>query len=87
LKAETLRVDQWREKKARRDAVRLAISGLLYSDKTGLPAVYADQEVKALSEGVFQYVFMRIQPCRRRSSDHRIPGQAQRFSSQTKNRT
>ncbi|MGO8708250.1 MAG: type I restriction endonuclease subunit R [Terracidiphilus sp.] len=57
LKAEKLRVDQWREKEATRDAVRTAISDFLYSDKTGLPAVYTDQEVKALSEGVFQYMF------------------------------
>lgn len=57
LKAEKLRVDQWREKEATRDAVRQTISDFLYSDETGLPAVYTDQEVKALSEGVFQYMF------------------------------
>lgn len=57
LKAEKLRVDHWREKEATRDAVRLAISDFLYSDGTGLPAAYTDEEVKALSESVFQYMF------------------------------
>jgi type I restriction enzyme, R subunit len=57
LKTEKLRVDQWREKESTRDAVRAAIFDFLYSDDTGLPAVYTDQEVKALSEGVFQYMF------------------------------
>ena len=33
LKAEKLRVDQWREKEATRDAVRLTIHDFLYSDE------------------------------------------------------
>lgn len=57
LKAEKLRVDQWREKEATRDAVRAAIFDFLYSDKTGLPEAYTDDEVKSRSEGVFQYTF------------------------------
>ena len=57
LKAERLRVDQWREKEATRDAVRVAISDFLYSDKTGLPDAYTEGELKTLSEGVFQYMF------------------------------
>ena len=38
LKAEKLRVDQWREKESTRDAVQVAIHDFLYSDETGLPA-------------------------------------------------
>lgn len=57
LKAEKLRVDQWREKESTRDAVRQAISDFLYSDKTGLPEAYTYDEVKSRSEGVFQYMF------------------------------
>jgi type I restriction enzyme R subunit len=57
LKAEKLRVDQWRDKETTRDAVQIAISDFLYSDKTGLPDAYTDEEVKLRSEGVFQYMF------------------------------
>src|SRR5581483_5969346 len=57
LKTEKLRVDQWREKESTRDAVRAAIFDFLYSDKTGLPEAYTDDEVKSRSEGVFQYMF------------------------------
>jgi type I restriction enzyme R subunit len=37
LKAEQLRVNQWRDKEATRDAVRSSIFDFLYSDKTGPP--------------------------------------------------
>ena len=37
LKAEKLRVDQWRDKESTRDAVRVTIQNFLWSDKTGLP--------------------------------------------------
>jgi hypothetical protein len=42
IKAEQLRVNQWRDKEATRDAVRSTISDFLYSDKTGLPDSYSD---------------------------------------------
>jgi type I restriction enzyme R subunit len=57
LKAEKLRVNQWRDKEATRDAVRAAIFDFLYSDQTGLPETYSDAEIKAKSDGVFQHVF------------------------------
>ena len=58
LKAEKLRVDQWREKEATRDAVRLTIRDFLYSDETGLPLnSYEDGEVKELAEDVFRHVY------------------------------
>ena len=58
LKAEKLRVDQWREKEATRDAVRTAIHDFLYSDQTGLPVdSYEEVEVKQRAEEVFRHVY------------------------------
>ena len=58
LKAEKLRVDQWREKEATQSAVKVAIHDFLYSDETGLPAgAYSDDEVEATSEAVFAHVY------------------------------
>ena len=62
LKAEKLRVDQWREKEATRDAVQVAIRDFLWSDQTGLPADgYSEEEVAAKSDDVFRHVF-RVYP-------------------------
>ena len=58
LKAEKLRVDQWREKEATQSAVKVAIHDFLYSDETGLPAgAYTDDDVTAMSEAVFVHVY------------------------------
>lgn len=58
LKAEKLRVDQWREKEATQSAVKVAIHDFLYSDKTGLPTgAYSEAEVSATSETVFAHVY------------------------------
>ncbi len=57
LKAEKLRVDQWREKEATRDAVRVTIRDFLWSDATGLPHSYTDGEVETRSDEVFRHVF------------------------------
>lgn len=57
LKEEKLRVDQWRDKEGTRDAVRSAIFDFLYSDRTGLPAAYSEDEIKDRSEKVFQHIF------------------------------
>ena len=57
LKAEKLRVYQWREKEQTRDAVRGAIYDFLYSDQTGLPAEqYKEDEVQTKIEDVFSHV-------------------------------
>ena len=62
LKAEKLRVDQWREKESTRDAVHITIRDFLWSDETGLPADgYSEGEVEAISDHVFQHVF-RVYP-------------------------
>ena len=57
LKAEQLRVDQWRDKEASRDAVRVTIRDFLWDDATGLPESYTDGEVTARSDEVFRHVF------------------------------
>ena len=58
LKAEKLRVDQWRDKEATRDAVRVTIRDFLWSDKTGLPvALYSENDVNIRAENVFRHVF------------------------------
>ena len=58
LKSEKLRVDQWRDKEATRDAVRVTIRDFLWSDKTGLPvALYSEDDVNIRAEDVFRHVF------------------------------
>jgi len=57
LKAEKLKVDQWREKEATRDAVHMTIYDFLYDDRTGLPAeAYSVDEVKQKADRVFWHV-------------------------------
>ena len=58
LKEEKLRVDQWREKEATRDAVRQAIHDFLWSDDTGLPVeCFAEQDVEVKAEDVFRHIY------------------------------
>ena len=58
LKAEKLRVDQWREKEATRSAVHVAIRDFLYSDATRLPpGAYSDEDVTTTTEAVFAHVY------------------------------
>ena len=62
LKAERLHVDQWREKEATRDAVKVAIHDFLYSEDTGLPTdAYSDDEVTVRTDEIFRHVF-RVYP-------------------------
>ena len=54
--------DQWRDKEATRDAVRVAIRDFLWSDDTGLPADdYSAAEVGTKTDDVFRHVF-RVYP-------------------------
>jgi type I restriction enzyme R subunit len=58
LKAEKLKVDQWRDKESTRDGVRVAIRDFLYSDETGLPIdTYSEDEVAEREEEVFRHVY------------------------------
>ena len=62
LKAGKLRVNQWRDKEATRDAVRVAIRDFRWSDDTGLPADdYSEAEVGTKTDDVFRHVF-RVYP-------------------------
>ncbi|GMQ83567.1 MAG: type I restriction endonuclease subunit R [Gammaproteobacteria bacterium] len=58
LKAEKLRIDQWRDKESTRDAVRVAIRNFLWSDETGLPVdSYTEADVDVKSEDVFRHIY------------------------------
>lgn len=58
LKAERLRVENWREKESTRDAVKQKIYDFLYDDSTGLPeSDYSVDDIKALTENVFRHVY------------------------------
>ena len=62
FKSEKLRVENWQEKEATGDAVRLLIRDFLWSDDTGLPlSSYGEEDVQAASDEVFQHVF-RVYP-------------------------
>jgi len=58
LKAEKLRIDQWKDKESTRDAVRVTIQDFLWSDKTGLPVdSYTEEDVQVRTDEVFRHVF------------------------------
>ncbi|MBI9082791.1 MAG: type I restriction endonuclease subunit R [Desulfobacterales bacterium] len=58
LKAEKLRIDQWRDKESTRDAVRVAIKDFLWSDRTGLPVdSYTEDDVQIRTNDVFRHVY------------------------------
>ena len=57
LKASKLKVHQWREKEASRDAVWASINNFLYDDKTGLPHKYTEKDIKTKTEDVFRHIY------------------------------
>ncbi len=57
LKAEKLRINHWQDKEATRDAVRLTIQDYLWSQQTGLPEIYSEEDVRDKTEAVFVHVF------------------------------
>lgn len=62
LKAEKLRINQWRDKESTRDAVRLTIHDFLWDESTGLPVTqYSEQDIQARTEDVYRHVF-RVYP-------------------------
>lgn len=62
LKAEKLKIDNWREKEATRDAVRTTIKDFLWNEATGLPVdSYNENEVVQKAEEVFTHVY-RVYP-------------------------
>ena len=62
LKMEKLRIENWRDKEATRDAVRVAIKDFLWDDRTGLPEpAYNELDVEVKMEDVFRHVY-RVYP-------------------------
>lgn len=57
LKAGKLAVDHWREKQITRDGVRKVIFDFLFSEATGLPSAYSENEIGEKTEAVFRHVF------------------------------
>jgi type I restriction enzyme R subunit len=58
LKEEKLRVDQWRDKEATRDAVRVTIHNFLWNEDIGLPVgLYSEADVAQRAEDVFRHIF------------------------------
>ena len=56
LKARKLKVNNWRDKESTRDAVFVAIKDFLWSDDTGLPEAYSNEEIGIRTEDVFRHV-------------------------------
>jgi type I restriction enzyme R subunit len=61
LKTEKLKVDNWREKQATRDAVKQTIYDFLYDERTGLPESYEEGEIIRVTENLFTHVY-RVYP-------------------------
>jgi type I restriction enzyme R subunit len=58
LKAEKLRADNWWNKQATRDAVKVEIRDFLWNDETGLPVgCYSEQGVEEKAEQIYLHVF------------------------------
>ena len=57
LKRKKQEIDDWRAKEQTRDEVRQAIHDFLYSDVTGLPDTYGEDEISAKTEAVFAHVY------------------------------
>ncbi len=58
LKEGILRIDQWRDKEATRDAVQVAIRDFLWDDDTGLsPDCYKEADVEIRVHDVFKHVY------------------------------
>ena len=58
LKSEKLKIDNWREKEATRDAVRTAIKDFLWDEETGLPVdSYDENDVIQKADDVFAHIF------------------------------
>jgi type I restriction enzyme R subunit len=57
LKRKKQEIDDWRAKEQTRDEVRQVIHDFLYSDATGLPGTYGEDEIFAKTEAVFAHVY------------------------------
>ena len=55
LQQEMVRIQEWRAREATRDLVKQTIFDFLYSDNTGLPTSYSDDEITLKSNLVFRH--------------------------------
>jgi type I restriction enzyme R subunit len=59
LKLEKLRIDNWREKQATRDDVKVEIADFLWNERTGLPKSYSEEEIGSKADEVYLHVFQQ----------------------------
>jgi len=59
LKSEKLRIDNWREKQATRDDVKVEIANFLWNERTGLPKSYSEEEIGSKADVVYLHVFQQ----------------------------
>jgi type I restriction enzyme, R subunit len=59
LKSEKLRIDNWREKQATRDDVKVEIANFLWNERTGLPKSYSEKEIGSKADEVYLHVFQQ----------------------------
>jgi len=57
LKAEKLRIDNWREKEATRDSIKVEIRDWLWKESTGLPESYTEEEIAQKAEVVYAHIY------------------------------
>jgi len=57
LKADKLIIDNWREKEATRDSIKLEIKDWLWKDVTGLPESYTTEEISQRADVVYAHIF------------------------------
>jgi type I restriction enzyme, R subunit len=57
LKKKKQEIDDWRAKEQTRDEMRQVILDFLYSDSTGLPESYGDEEITAKTNAVYQFAY------------------------------
>ena len=61
LKSELGRIRDWQEKEATRDFMKQTVLDFLYSEETGLPASYSEDEIKSKSDMVFTHFLYQQQ--------------------------
>lgn len=57
LKTDKLIIDNWREKEATRDSIKIEIHNSLYNDAAGLPESYTEDEILQKTDVVFAHIF------------------------------
>lgn len=61
LKTKKQEIDDWRAKEQTRDEMRQVILDFLYSDATGLPESYGDDEITAKTDAVYRFAYQTFQ--------------------------